>query len=184
MLLPAPAPPLPLAGGPGPRPLLLPVQLRERPGPLPRPEARQAAAAVESQARQLRAWLHVLCQDLLPAGTVPAACPLLLTWHPRDTLQPHSACPCAPWGVPHAHPHLCAPLLPCEGTTGSLQPGREPSPGFLIVDGQPPVRNKSLLVISHGKSHGWRNLVGYSPWGRKELDTTEVTYAWLVLRAL
>ena len=20
---------------------------------------------------------------------------------------------------------------------------------------------------------GWRNLVGYSPWGRKELDTTE-----------
>ena len=23
------------------------------------------------------------------------------------------------------------------------------------------------------KSHGWRNLVGYSPWGRKELDTTE-----------
>ena len=24
-----------------------------------------------------------------------------------------------------------------------------------------------------GKSHGWRNLVGYSPWGRKEWDTTE-----------
>ena len=23
------------------------------------------------------------------------------------------------------------------------------------------------------KSHGWRNLVGYSPWGRKESDTTE-----------
>ena len=24
-----------------------------------------------------------------------------------------------------------------------------------------------------GKSHGWRNLVGCSPWGRKELDMTE-----------
>ena len=23
------------------------------------------------------------------------------------------------------------------------------------------------------KFHGWRSLVGYSPWGRKELDTTE-----------
>ena len=23
------------------------------------------------------------------------------------------------------------------------------------------------------KSHGWRRLVGYSPWGCKELDTTE-----------
>ena len=22
-------------------------------------------------------------------------------------------------------------------------------------------------------SHGWRSLLGYSPWGRKELDTTE-----------
>ena len=22
-------------------------------------------------------------------------------------------------------------------------------------------------------SHGWRSLVGYSPWGHKELDTTE-----------
>ena len=24
-----------------------------------------------------------------------------------------------------------------------------------------------------GESHGQRSLVGYSPWGRKELDTTE-----------
>ena len=24
-----------------------------------------------------------------------------------------------------------------------------------------------------GKSHGWRSLVGYSPWGCKESDTTE-----------
>ena len=24
-----------------------------------------------------------------------------------------------------------------------------------------------------GKSHGWRSLVGYSPWGRKDSDTTE-----------
>ena len=27
--------------------------------------------------------------------------------------------------------------------------------------------------ILPGKSHGWRSLVGYSPWGRKESDTTE-----------
>ena len=25
------------------------------------------------------------------------------------------------------------------------------------------------------KSHGWRSLTGYSPWGCTELDTTEVT---------
>ena len=28
-------------------------------------------------------------------------------------------------------------------------------------------------VLLPGKAHGWRNLVGYSPWGRKESDTTE-----------
>ena len=28
-------------------------------------------------------------------------------------------------------------------------------------------------VLLPGKSHGWRSLVGYSPWGRWELDTTE-----------
>ena len=28
-------------------------------------------------------------------------------------------------------------------------------------------------VLLPGKSHGWRSLVGYSPWGREESDTTE-----------
>ena len=30
-------------------------------------------------------------------------------------------------------------------------------------------------VFLPGKSHGQRSLVGYSPWGHKELDTTEQT---------
>ena len=28
-------------------------------------------------------------------------------------------------------------------------------------------------VLLPGKSHGWKSLVGYSPWGRKESDTTK-----------
>ena len=28
-------------------------------------------------------------------------------------------------------------------------------------------------VLLPGESHGWRSLVGYSPWGRGESDTTE-----------
>ena len=32
------------------------------------------------------------------------------------------------------------------------------------------VAHSSILA---GKSHGQRSLVGYSPWGHKELDTTE-----------
>ena len=31
-------------------------------------------------------------------------------------------------------------------------------------------------VLLPGESHGQRSLVGYSPWGCKELEMTEVTY--------
>jgi len=31
-------------------------------------------------------------------------------------------------------------------------------------------------VLLPGKSHGWRSLLGCSPWGREELDTTERLY--------
>ena len=31
-------------------------------------------------------------------------------------------------------------------------------------------------VLLPGESHGGRSLVGYSPWGRKESDTTERLY--------
>ena len=38
-----------------------------------------------------------------------------------------------------------------------------------------PLRRKwqPTPVLLPGKSHGWRSLIGYSPWGYKELDTTE-----------
>ena len=32
---------------------------------------------------------------------------------------------------------------------------------------------QSTPVLLPGKFHGWRSLVGYSPWDHKELDTTE-----------
>ena len=33
---------------------------------------------------------------------------------------------------------------------------------------------QSIPVLLPGKSHGQRSLVDYSPWGRKELDKTEL----------
>ena len=38
-----------------------------------------------------------------------------------------------------------------------------------VGNGNPPP------VFLPGKFHGQRSLAGYSPWGRKESDTTEVT---------
>ena len=37
----------------------------------------------------------------------------------------------------------------------------------------PGVGNDNPLVFLPGKFHGQRSLVGYGPWGLKELDTTE-----------
>ena len=36
-----------------------------------------------------------------------------------------------------------------------------------------PRRRQCTPVLLPGKSHGWSSLVGYSPWGREESDTTE-----------
>ena len=46
-----------------------------------------------------------------------------------------------------------------------LIPGSGRSPG----DGN----GNPLQFLLPGESHGGRSLVGYSPWGRKESDTTE-----------
>ena len=50
------------------------------------------------------------------------------------------------------------------GDTGSI-PGSGTSPGGKKWQLSP--------VFLPGKSHGQRTLVGYSPWGHTELDTTE-----------
>ena len=51
-------------------------------------------------------------------------------------------------------------------------------PGFDPWVGKIPWRRKwqPTPVFLPGESHGGRSLVGYSPWGRKESDTTERLY--------
>ena len=50
------------------------------------------------------------------------------------------------------------------GDAGSI-PGSERSPG----------EEDPTPVFLSRESHGQRSLVGYSPWGHEELDTTEMT---------
>ena len=42
----------------------------------------------------------------------------------------------------------------------------------------------STPVLLPGKSHGWRSLVGCSPWGREELDRTERLHLHLSLSCI
>ena len=82
--------------------------------------------------------------------------------------------------------------LPCPSPRGLPNPGIEPT-SPLQVDSWPLSYRGSPAkvwkqpkcpstwrrqwhptpVLLPGKSQGWRSLVGYSPWGREESDTTE-----------
>ena len=53
----------------------------------------------------------------------------------------------------------------CNAGDPALIPGSGRSPGEGNGD---PLRYSCLE-----KSHGWRSLVGYSPWGRRESDVAE-----------
>ena len=46
------------------------------------------------------------------------------------------------------------------------------------ADQEDPQRRKwqPTPVLLPGEFHGWRSLVGYSPWGLKELDMTELLH--------
>ena len=59
-----------------------------------------------------------------------------------------------------------------DGKSVCLQCGR---PGFDPCVRKVPWRSNwhPTPVLSPGKSHGWKNLVGCSPWCCKESDTTE-----------
>ena len=49
--------------------------------------------------------------------------------------------------------------------------------GSIPGSGRAPLRKEwqPILLFFPGESHGQRSLVGYSPWGCKESDTTEAT---------
>ena len=61
--------------------------------------------------------------------------------------------------------------LPSDGKKSACNTG---NPGWILGSGRSPGEgNATPPVFLPGESHGWRSQVGYSPRGRKELDTTE-----------
>ena len=78
------------------------------------------------------------------------------------------------WATSHAYVHTLYVGLPLwlSWWRIHLQCGR---PGFDPWVGKIPWRRKwqSTPGLLPGESHGQRSLVGYSPWGLKESDTTE-----------
>ena len=70
--------------------------------------------------------------------------------------------------------HLISPSFP-GGSEGKVSACNVGDPGSIPGLGRSPGEGngQSTPVLLPGKSHGQRSLVGYSPWGCKESDTTE-----------
>ena len=70
--------------------------------------------------------------------------------------------------------HLRKPGTP-GGSDGKESACSAGHPGFDPYVRKIPWRRKwqPTPVFLPGKSHGWRSLAGYGPWGHKESDTTE-----------
>ena len=107
-------------------------------------------------------------------------------------LEPHFVRPLISFLSPLEYPlqtlpESCGSLLPAVVSTEipSDASGKEPacqcrrhrSQGFDPWVGKIPWRRKwqSIPAFLPRESHGLRSLVGYRPWGCKELDTTEAT---------
>ena len=71
------------------------------------------------------------------------------------------------------------PNTPCRGSDSTELTCTAGDPGSIPGAGRSPWRKawQPTPVFLPGESHGQRSLVGYSPWGCKESDTTE----WLSL---
>ena len=67
---------------------------------------------------------------------------------------------------------------PVGGSEGKESAFSVGEPGSVPGLGRSPGEGNGWLptpVILHGEFHGWRSLVGCSPWSRKESDTTETS---------
>ena len=71
------------------------------------------------------------------------------------------------------HLHIFALGFP-GGPVGNESTCNAGDPGSIPGWGRSPGEGNGFTpVFLSGESHGQRSLVGHSPWGRKELDTTE-----------
>ena len=64
-------------------------------------------------------------------------------------------------------------LSTCSGSDSKASARNAGDPGLIHWVGKIPWRRKSTPALLPGKSNGRRSLIGYSPWGRKESETTE-----------
>ena len=79
------------------------------------------------------------------------------------------------WGLLTSSTIVCSPVFSGLSYTTRVPAERGPDHYSFIHSVFQRRHWHPTLVLSPGKSHGQRSLVGCCPWGRTELDTTEAT---------
>ena len=83
--------------------------------------------------------------------------------------------PATAWTLPFVSWHSTQEVIstPKDFQTRSSEPAGYPLIFVLLISFLPRRQWHPTPVLLPGKSHGWRSLVGCSPWGHEESNTTE-----------
>ena len=113
--------------------------------------------------------LHWLAAHLLLGSPLPNNWGPLISWFETASLQSARS---ASFNLPSLLLYTVSFPGGSDGKSICFQCER---PGFRPWVGKIPWGGKwqPTPVLLPGKFHGWRSLVGYSPWGHRELDKTE-----------
>ena len=87
------------------------------------------------------------------------------------------------WGFLYVLPPCILPVcIPIISLGRSILPGSKVSSLEFLVSVVERWRRKwqPTAILLPGKSHGWRSLVGYSPWDRKESDTKSIVIVFVI----
>ena len=87
------------------------------------------------------------------------------------------------WGFLYVLPPCILPVcIPIVSLGRSILPGSKVSSLEFLVSVVERWRRKwqPTAILLPGKSHGWRSLVGYSPWDRKESDTKSIVIVFVI----
>ena len=65
--------------------------------------------------------------------------------------------------------HILEAMSFPAGSDGKASACNAGDPGLIPGSGRSPGEGNGNPALLPGKSHGWRNLIGYSPWGHQRV---------------
>ena len=143
-----------------------------------RPPCPSPTPGVHPDSRPSSQWCHpAISSSVVPFSSCPQSLPASESF-PMSQLFA--------WGGQNPEPRQCQMLVKMWSNRNSHLLLVKTQNGIATFEDSLAVSYKTIYILTKkwhptpvflpGKSHEWRSLVGYSPWGRKESDMTELLH--------